>query len=204
MLAKLTKKQNINFFMSSVLFTVLTLPLNMIPLWTKLQGKIQQVFFAPFKVPRSHVTFGESLYPNISKKKTSEGLSLSKQIKLIIYYCEISSVLWTSSKSLYSNVLVYELQLYLFHSSIQIKRIKFTFNYQDAHCIIYTCTISTHQKKKNEREICTIKMKDSSVPYVLLILTMKIAMNDFLGKDTYKGKNPKYMHNLFFFLLTYN
>lgn len=35
--------------------------------------------------------------------------------------------------------------------SIQIKRIKFpTFNNQDAHCIIYTSTISTHQRKKNE------------------------------------------------------
>lgn len=101
MLAKLRKKQNINFFMSSVLFTVLTLPLNMIHLWTKLKWKIQQVFFAPFKILCSHMTFGESLYPTIPKNKTSEGSSLSKQTKLILYYCEILSIKWTLSKSSY-------------------------------------------------------------------------------------------------------
>lgn len=58
-------------------------------------------FFAPFKILCSHMTFGESLYPTIPKNKTSEGSSLSKQTKLILYYCEILSIKWTFSKSSY-------------------------------------------------------------------------------------------------------
>lgn len=139
--------------MSSVLFTVLTLPLNMIPLWTKLTVKIQQVFLLPSRFLVLVWHLGESLYPTISKNKTSESSSLSKQIKLndIILSWKISSILWTSSKSPYiciqcSGVWIAALFVSL---SIQIKRIKFpTFNNQDTHCIIYTSTISTHQRKK--------------------------------------------------------
>lgn len=96
------KKQNINFFMSSVLFTVLTLPLNMIHLWTKLKWKIQQVFLLPSRFCVLIWHLGESLYPTIPKNKTSEGLSLSKQSKLMLYYCEILSIKWTFSKSSYT------------------------------------------------------------------------------------------------------
>lgn len=129
--------------MSSVLFTVLTLPLNMIPLWTKLTVKIQQVFLLPSRFLVLVWHLGESLYPTISKNKTSESSSLSKQIKLNdinILSWKISSILWTSSKSSYiciqcSGVWIAALFVSL---SIQIKRIKFpTFNNQDAHCIIY-------------------------------------------------------------------
>lgn len=64
-------------------------------------GKFNKFFFAPFKILCSHMTFGESLYPTIPKNKTSEGSSLSKQTKLILYYCEILSIKWTFSKSSY-------------------------------------------------------------------------------------------------------
>lgn len=140
--------------MSSVLFTVLTLPLNMIPLWTKLTVKIQQVFLLPSRFLVLVWHLGESLYPTISKNKTSESSSLSKQIKLNdinILLWKISSILWTSSKSSY--ICIHPMFWCMNCSSIcfiiQIKRIKFpTFNNQDTHCIIYTSTISTHQRKK--------------------------------------------------------
>lgn len=132
MLTKLTKKQNINFFMSSVLFTVLTLPLNMIHLWTKLKWKIQQVFLLPSRFCVLIWHLGESLYPTIPKNKTSEGSSLSKQTKLIIYYCEILSIKWTFSKSSYILICMFWYMNYssincFIYRSIQIKRIKFTF-----------------------------------------------------------------------------
>lgn len=43
-------------------------------------------------------------------------------------------------------------------------------------------------------------MKDSSVPCVLLFLTMKTAMNYFLGKGTNKGLNQVQAQSSFFFL----
>lgn len=121
------KKQNINFFMSSVLFTVLTLPLNMIPLWTKLTVKIQQVFLLPSRFLVLVWHLGESLYPTISKNKTSESSSLSKQIKLNdinILSWKISSILWTSSKSPYICIQcsgVWIAALNLFHYPSRLK-----------------------------------------------------------------------------------
>lgn len=76
-------------------------------LWTwsisgqNLSGKFNKFFLLPsrFRVLIWHL--GESLYPTIPKNKTSEGLSLSKQSKLMLYYCEILSIKWTFSKSSY-------------------------------------------------------------------------------------------------------
>lgn len=76
-------------------------------LWTwsisgqNLSGKFNKFFLLPsrFRVLIWHL--GESLYPTIPKNKTSEGSSLSKQTKLILYYCEILSIKWTFSKSSY-------------------------------------------------------------------------------------------------------
>lgn len=76
-------------------------------LWTwsisgqNLSGKFNKFFLLPsrFRVLIWHL--GESLYPTIPKNKTSEGLSLSEQTKLILYYCEILSIKWTFSKSSY-------------------------------------------------------------------------------------------------------
>lgn len=64
-------------------------------------GKFNKFFLLPsrFRVLIWHL--GESLYPTIPKNKTSEGLSLSKQSKLMLYYCEILSIKWTFSKSSY-------------------------------------------------------------------------------------------------------
>lgn len=72
---------------------------------------------------------------------------------ILIYYCEKYHLFYglpVNHPTFVFNVLVYELIAALFVSlSIQIKRIKFpTFNNQDAHCNIYTSTISTHQRKK--------------------------------------------------------
>lgn len=66
-----------------------------------LSGKFNKFFLLPsrFRVLIWHL--GESLYPTIPKNKTSEGLSLSEQTKLILYYCEILSIKWTFSKSSY-------------------------------------------------------------------------------------------------------
>lgn len=64
-------------------------------------GKFNKFFLLPSRFCVLIWHLGESLYPTIPKNKTSEGSSLSKQTKLILYYCEILSIKWTFSKSSY-------------------------------------------------------------------------------------------------------
>lgn len=60
MLAKLTKKQNINFFMSRVLFRALT-PVGIWSLSWQTLGKFSTSFPAPTKIPPSWMTFGRNV-----------------------------------------------------------------------------------------------------------------------------------------------
>lgn len=64
-------------------------------------GKFNKFFLLPSRFCVLIWHLGELLYPTIPKNKISEGLSLSKQTKLILYYCEILSIKWTFSKSSY-------------------------------------------------------------------------------------------------------
>lgn len=76
-------------------------------LWTwsisgqNLSGKFNKLFCSLQDSVFSYDIWGNHFTPTIPKNKTSEGLSLSKQSKLMLYYFEILSIKWTFSKSSY-------------------------------------------------------------------------------------------------------